>query len=453
MTDEPEKNFKWAQTKKQKLAWQYLNDNKTTEIFYGGGAGGGKSYLGCMWIIISCLKYPGSRWMMGRAILKSLKQTTLLTFLDICKKNNLRPGKDFEYRSMDGMIHWNNDSEIYLKDLFQFPSDPEYDSLGSTEFTGAFIDEGSQVTNKAKMIVMSRLRYKLEEFNLIPKLLIASNPAKNFLYSEFYRPYKEKKIEPYRAFIPSLVTDNPYISPHYIENLKKLDKTTKERLLYGNFEYDDDPSKLMEYDAIVDLFTNAGVMTEDKYLTCDPARMGHDKTVIMLWGGYVVTKVWEFKKQKTDITEEILLKIAARENVSKHHIVTDDDGVGGGVVDHVKCKGFINNATPVKKPNENYANLKSQCYFYMADAINKGKVAIHTEDIETKAMIIEELEQIKRRDIDKDGKLAVIQKEIIKEKIGRSPDFADCIMMRFYFDVHKANIGILKDLENVTGLF
>ena len=38
-------NFKPSE--KQFLAWQYLNDNITTEIGYGGAASGGKSYLGC----------------------------------------------------------------------------------------------------------------------------------------------------------------------------------------------------------------------------------------------------------------------------------------------------------------------------------------------------------------------------------------------------------------------
>ena len=33
-------------TKKQGLALKYLTDKTTTEILFGGAAGGGKSYLG-----------------------------------------------------------------------------------------------------------------------------------------------------------------------------------------------------------------------------------------------------------------------------------------------------------------------------------------------------------------------------------------------------------------------
>jgi len=56
-------------------------------------------------------------------------------------------------------------------------------------------------------------------------------------------------------------------------------------------------------------------------------------------------------------------------------------------------------------------------------------------ETEYKDQIIEELEQVKRHNIDKDGKLAVIPKEKVKELLGRSPDFSDALMMRMYFEL------------------
>ena len=46
-------------THRQHLAWSYLQDKTTTHILYGGSVGSGKSYLGCMWVFISCIMYPG----------------------------------------------------------------------------------------------------------------------------------------------------------------------------------------------------------------------------------------------------------------------------------------------------------------------------------------------------------------------------------------------------------
>ena len=57
-------------SQKQSDAWHYLTDNETTELLYGGGAGGGKSYLGCLWHIDRRNRYANSRGLIGRAELK-----------------------------------------------------------------------------------------------------------------------------------------------------------------------------------------------------------------------------------------------------------------------------------------------------------------------------------------------------------------------------------------------
>jgi len=432
-------------SKRQKQAWTILKDKIHTEIFYGGGAGGGKSYLGCIWLIHNCLIYEGSRWLMGRAILKSLKESTLLTFFQACKMWGIVPGVDYKYNAIEGVIKFRNGSAIYLKDLFLYPSDPEFDSLGSTEYTGAFIDEASQITAKAKNIVMSRIRYKLDEFGLIPKLLIASNPSKNFLYFEFYKPDKEGIIEPYRAFIPALVVDNPFISKYYIENLKKLDRISKERLLYGNFEYDDDPTRLFEYDAIVDLFTNSAEKG-DKYCTVDVAGRGRDRTMIIIWDGLFIEKIYN----KNNISNEELDKLLQKHRVPRSKCAIDEDGVGFGLVkDLPGVKGFVNNATPIKRKKEteeekvvhNYKNLKSQCWFELANYVNSGWIGITKEiSVELRELIIEDLEQIKQKDPGKDQPLRVLTKEDIKEQLGRSTDVGDAMMMRMFFIVNKSEM-------------
>ena len=90
-----------------------------------------------------------------------------------------------------------------------------------------------------------------------------------------------------RIFIPSLYKDNPFIDhKKYEDNLKRADKITKERLLHGNWDYDDDPTKLYEYDDICDLFTNSGESGES-YLTCDIARLGDDRTVAIAREGWI----------------------------------------------------------------------------------------------------------------------------------------------------------------------
>ena len=419
-------------TKTQKECLNYLFDNKTKEVLFGGAAGGGKSWVGVSYLILMAIKYPKTRYLMGRSKLDALKKTTLNTFFEVCTAWNLKAIEDYTFNGSSNVITFYNGSEIILKDLFLYPSDRNFDSLGSLEITSAFIDEANQITEKAKNVVASRLRYKLDENGLIPKMLMTCNPAKNWVYSEYYRPAKDKTIKPYRKFIQSLVGDNTYISKHYEKQLFELDELSKQRLLYGNWEYDVSNDSLIEYDAILSLFNQQGI-DGNKYITCDVARFGSDKTVIMLWQGLHLKHIRTLLKSAVnDVVDEI--KVLQQENqVNLRNIIVDEDGVGGGVKDYLRCQGFVNNARPLKA--ENYQNLKTQCYYKLADLINKGQIGINCQDVNVKNYIIEECEQVRTKDADKDNKLQIIQKDTVKGILGRSPDYSDALAMRMFYEI------------------
>ncbi len=419
-------------TSTQKTCLKYLFDNKTKEILFGGAAGGGKSWVGCSYLITMCLTYPKTRYLMGRSKLDSLKKTTLNTFFEVCTHWKLKSGEHYTFNGHSNIITFYNGSEIILKDLFLYPSDPNFDNLGSLEITGAFIDEANQITEKAKNIVASRLRYKLDENNLIPKMLMTCNPAKNWVYTEYYRPAKDNKIKPYRKFIQSLVGDNTYISKHYEKQLFELDELSKQRLLYGNWEYDATDDSLIDYNSIINLFSQNG-KDGQKYISCDVARFGSDKTVIMLWQGLHIKQVRTLLKSAVNEVVDEIKKLQQDNAVPLRNIIVDTDGVGGGVTDYLKCQSFVNNSKALK--NENYQNLKTQCYYKLADLVNKAQIGIDCPDISIKNYIIEELEQVRTKDADKDNKLQIIPKDTVKAILGRSPDYSDALAMRMYYEI------------------
>src|SRR5690606_36592358 len=421
---------------KQEHAVYYLRDNTTTELLYGGAAGGGKSALGCLWLIEMCQNYEGSRWLMGRSKLKTLKETTLNTFFELSAKLGITD--QYTYNDKDSAIYWHNGSEIILKDLFQYPSDKNFDSLGSLEICGAFIDECNQVVQKAWQVVKSRCRYKLKEFGFIPKVFGSCNPAKNWVYSQFYHPSKKKELLHYRKFVQALPTDNPHLPESYLESLRQLDENSKQRLYYGNWEYDDDPAALIDFKKLQDIFTNTFVLGGERFITGDIARFGRDKTVIGVWDGFRLIKVIEYGKNSVTEAALKIQELAEFYSVPMSNVVVDEDGVGGGVVDILGCNGFVNNSRPLDNPEtkepENYMNLKSQMYYALAKLINDSGLFLDVNDSCNRDIIIQELEQVKQHNMDKDGKKQVLPKDVIKELLGRSPDYADMIMMRMWFE-------------------
>lgn len=425
---------------KQENAIYFLKDKETKELLYGGAAGGGKSALGVLWLIEMCQKHPKSRWLMGRAKLKALKETTLNSFFDLASKLGI--SNQFKYNAQTNIIYWNNGSEILLKDLFLYPSDPNFDSLGSLEICGAFIDECNQVVYKAWQIVTSRCRYKLNEFDIIPKVLGSCNPAKNWTYQNFYKTSKEGSIPIYRKFIQALPTDNPHLPQSYLDSLLALDKNSKERLYFGNWEYDDDPSALIDIDSIYDYFKPIHIKGNGKkYITIDVARKGKDKTIFRVWDGFLCIHRFEILKSGLDVVVSKAKELMSKYGVSLTHVVADEDGVGGGVVDFLGCKGFVNGSTPKKELigsdyiQPNYENLKTQCSYKIAQLIVNRKLGEVCDSSEVEKAVSEEMEQIKQKDIDKDGKIKIIPKDIIKQHLGRSPDEWDSIMMRYFFEL------------------
>src|SRR5690606_29875498 len=116
-------------------------------------------------------------------------------------------------------------------------------------------------------------------------------------YTRFYKPHRDGNLQKGKAFVQSLVTDNPYISKHYIESLRSMtSEASKQRLLKGNWDYDNDPAALIPFTKIVNAFSNEFVEGGEKYITADIARYGRDKTVIGVWDGFRLVHVVTFDK-------------------------------------------------------------------------------------------------------------------------------------------------------------
>lgn len=146
--------------------------------------------------------------------------------------------------------------------------------------------------------------------------------------------------------------------------------------------------------------------------------------------------------QGTDRIEEDIREFSLKEKIPYSHILVDEDSIGGGIVDHLKgVKGFQANHRPFDNPTtgevENFENLKTQCAYKLAEIVNTHKMSVSNLEQSYREGLVEELEQIKSKDADKDGKRKIVPKDEVKRNLGRSPDHADTFIMRMFFELQK----------------
>ncbi len=429
-------------TPKQHLAWQRWLDPFTRFILFGGGAGGGKSWWTCETALHDVYAYPGIRTFIARKELKRLMQSTYVTWNKVCQHHRI-PKDDWSLDGKYNVIRFKNGSTIDLLDIDYLPSDPFYERFGSLEYTNGHIEEAGEIQFLAFDVLKSRVgRHRNEEFGLLPKIGITGNPSKNFLYSLFYKPWKNGELPRQYAFIQSLYGDNPHTREIYGAQLDEIsDRIMRLRLRDGVWEYEADGT-MIDFDALNDIFTNTVDQSDEKFLIVDAARFGGDRIVFTFWKGLENYKTVVKTMQGTDKTEEDIRNFAINEQLPYSHILVDEDGIGGGIVDHLKgIKGFVANHAPFDNPEteerENFENLKAQCAYKLADIINAHKLAVKGLSEGDKQGLIEELEQIKSKDADKDGKRKIVPKDEVKRNIGRSPDHGDCFIMRMLFELDK----------------
>lgn len=456
--------LRFKPTRKQYEAIKYLRDDETESIGYGGGAGGGKSILGVFWTWMMCQSYPKVRYFWGRNELKNLKETTFVSYQEFLDKYNIPKRQHGKYNDNSSTITFENGSVIVFLDMRYKPSDPLGKRFGSMLLTGGFIDESYEVNFKYIDVLYSRInRWNNVELGVKGKILETFNPDKGHVYSRFYLPSTKGALQKDVKFIKALALDRLKYPDYflkkkklhpidevsaagvYITTLLKRSKVLQERLLWGNFEYDDDPTRLIDYDSILALFSNASVQSGGSLcITADIALRGNDKFVICVWLGKVLIDIVIIDICGGKEVVDLIKKKARQYSVPFENIIYDADGLGafiggeGGFIP--SAKAFKNGSKPIFVKKENYANLKSFCAYKFAKAVNEREYYFFAmmNNMELQERVRRELEQLRGVMMDDDLKTqGIVSKKEIKENLGFSPDILDACLMREYLSYAK----------------
>lgn len=274
------------------------------------------SYIGSVWLISSCIRFGNIRAVVARKTLKSLKESTWNTIKSILKDWGLREDVNYKINNLEGMLTFWNDSVIIMKEMADIPSDPNFERFGSSEYTIALVDEVSEISERAIEVLFSRLRWRTHETFMVPRMLLTTNPTVNWVRGRFVQDENGDKVvcRESEAYVPFSVFDNPNIAfrQTYEAALNKIrDQATKERLLYGNWDFVEanDMAVYHRFDGVCHLVTG---LREKVY---DPT-----KPLITAWDFNVAPRMSvllaqiDYDGKKVYILEELLGRPENKEN-------------------------------------------------------------------------------------------------------------------------------------------
>jgi phage terminase large subunit len=433
-------------TQKQHLGWEALKNK--TYVLFGGGAGGGKSWWLCETRLVNCYLFPGYKSFIAREELKRLMASAYLTWCKVCAYHNIPP-EDWYLNDQYSFIEFKNGSRIDLLDVKFLPSDPLFERFGSLEYSDGAIEEAGEIDFRAFDVLKTRIgRHLNKELGIRPTLALTANPKKNWVYTTFVLPSKNGSMPEDSAFIQALYGDNPFTADQYQVQLQSIsNKSMKERLMLGNWDYEENPNILIDFSKINNMFSNEFVPEGSKRIVADIARYGSDRAIITVWSGFVLIDWLVFRISSMVEIQTAIHALRIRYSIPVSDIIVDEDGIGGGVVDNLKCRGFLNNGKPT---NPNYYNLKSECGYKLAELAGKIWIRAEMPENEREAIAVE-LGMLRTYESDKEGKLRIMPKEQIKSYIGRSPDWLDCFIMRMYWETKPQNPDQWILLNEIAG--
>jgi phage terminase large subunit len=194
---------------------------------YCGGIGSGKTMIGCITLLAWAITYPGD-YLVCRQFFPELKITTLKTFKEICPPELIE-----EERVADGIIRIKAQGGKVSNVIFRQLEEP--DKLRSLNLSGFYIDESSQVSEAAFMLLQGRLRGAG-----LRKGILTTNPnGHDWQYTWFVKqdhftnPQAKKQFSLVKA--PS--TENVHLPDGYVQSMMETwseDRIRRE--IHGDFD-------------------------------------------------------------------------------------------------------------------------------------------------------------------------------------------------------------------------
>ena len=228
----------YTPTPKQKM----FHASKADELLFGGAAGGGKSKAVVMDALFRCLKYPKTHAYVFRRTYGELEDTV------IREARDSYPEGLGKYNGARHEIVLPNQSVIHFRSCQHMQDMYAYKGV---EIQWLYFDELTSFEQEIYDFLKTRLRAR-KSLKVRPCVRSTSNPGdighawvkKLFVDAAPYMEMRESIVisretgrrKRYRTqYIPSLVTENPYIGEDYLFQLEQKPEALRRALLYGDW--------------------------------------------------------------------------------------------------------------------------------------------------------------------------------------------------------------------------
>ncbi len=366
-----------------------------------------------------------------------------------CEKESPRYAYVAPYRNQAKMIAWEyikfyssvipkrrvNESELYIElpsihanrsgaRIYIIGADHP-DALRGGYWDGAILDEYAQIKKELWDEVLRPALSDREGW----AVFIGTPKGQN----QFYETYQRALNDPAWFSCLYSVDETGIIPDDELEDMKRdMTPMSIRQELYCDFSASASdvviPIDLVTEAAKREL-TEADVAGAPIILGLDVARFGDDATVLTVRKGLWCQRQQVHRGLDTMQAADVLIN--AINTYNPQAVFVDVGAMGAGVVDRVRQLHY--QVTEVNfggspQDTDRYANLRAEMYFKLRKWLEDGGALPNEPTLKSELSVVE-------YQFARNGKIILEPKDKIKEKIGKSPDFADSLALTFAMPV------------------
>lgn len=204
--------------------------NNYNFIMYGGAIRGGKTFAGIGALLLLAKMYPKSKWCIVRDTLQTLKRTTIPSFNKVCPQSFIK-----SYNQDTQTVTLSNDSQIIFMGE-NYADDKELNRFKGLEVNGFLLEEINELQQKTFYKCIERAGSQIIDKQPKPLILATCNPSNNWVKELIYNKWKLNDLPDNWLYIPSKITDNPFVPESYLESLKTLTTYEYQVFVEGNWD-------------------------------------------------------------------------------------------------------------------------------------------------------------------------------------------------------------------------